>query len=258
MDIIIRNGVIQGNESKKLNEIKNSSGLLKKDYKNYLKGIPGPYYDFFDYHLCIPRKHYYIQNFSGPQDKKKIKLIDTKDFNENIKYCCICHCKMKENTAFSKKRKVFIEEDIFSRKVEINLYLEEKFKKIKISDQNQSEDSTLDIIMTKLNKTSIDISPKWKILYNKINKKLRKDNINVIFRNYESTKKKIINKYYEIVYKLTKTPILYPISTKETKVIWPWKLTNYQKFKINNPNYKSSVIFNNNNNNITENYIMIE
>ena len=73
MDIIIRNGVIQTNESKRVHEIKNNAGLLKKDYRDFVKGIPGPYYDFFDSHVCVPRKYNQIQNFSGPQDKKKIK-----------------------------------------------------------------------------------------------------------------------------------------------------------------------------------------
>jgi hypothetical protein len=42
MDIIIRNGVIQSDESKRVHEIKNNAGLLKKDYRDYVKGIPGP------------------------------------------------------------------------------------------------------------------------------------------------------------------------------------------------------------------------
>ena len=37
MDIIIRNGVIQSNESNRVYEIKNNAGLLKKDYKDYIK-----------------------------------------------------------------------------------------------------------------------------------------------------------------------------------------------------------------------------
>ena len=263
MDIIIRNGVIQSNESKRIHEIKNNAGLLKKDYKDYVKGIPGPYYDILDCHLCIPRKHYEIQNFSGPQHKKKIKLMDTKDFNKLVKYCCICHCEIRPNLCFSAKRKVFIEEDTFARKLEVNVDLQEQFKKIKISQEDDNNDKNnnneMDIITTRLKKTSVDINKKWKNLYSKINKITKKDNVNLIFQNYKIIQQKIINKYYQMVYKLVKTPILYPISMTETKLIWPWNLTKYQRFKLDNPDYKSCVIFSHRKNyKITENYVIIE
>ena len=88
---------------------------------------------------------------------------------------------------------------------------------------------------------------------------MKKDNLNYIFINYNNTEKKNINKYYQIVYKLIKPPILYPISITETKLIWPWNLTKYQKFKLDNPDYKSSVMFSHRRNyKITENYVTIE
>ena len=250
MDIIIRNGVIQNDESKRIHEIKNNAGLLKKDYREYVKGNPGPYYDLFDSHLCIPRKYDLIQNFSGPQYKNKIKLVETKDFNKLVKYCCICHREMKLNPCFSAKRKMFIEEDTFARKVDIDYNLHEQLKKIKISN---NED--IDIISTALNKTSVDFSKKWKRFYSIIYKNSKKDN----YEKYKITQQKIINKYYQIVYKLIKTPVLYPISITETKLIWPWDLTKYQKFKLENPDYRSSVIFNHHRNHkIIEKYVMIE
>ena len=260
MDIIIRNGVIQSDESKRVHEIKNNAGLLKKDYKDYVKGIPGPYYYFFDCHLCIPRKYYQIQNFSGPQHKKKIKLMDTKDFNKLVRYCCICHREIRPNPCFSTKRKVFIDEDTFARKVEVNFDLQEQFKRIKICHGNSSENNPdIDLITTGLKKTSVYVNAKWKKLYGKINKITMKDNVNLTFRNYKSTQQKIINKYYQMVYKLVKTPILYPISMTETKLIWPWNLTKYQRFKLDHPNYKSSIIYSHRKNyKITENYVMIE
>lgn len=260
MDIIIRNGVIHNDESKRITEIKNNMGLLKKDFKDYIRGIPGPYYDLLDSHLCIPRRYNQIQNFFGPQNKKKIKLNIKNDFNKLVKYCCICHCEIITNTCFSAKRKIFIEEDNFARKVEVNFDLKEQFKKIKISHQNSCENSSdIDLITTGLKKTSVDINAKWKNLYNKINKNTNKDNLNFVFKNYKSTQQKVIYKYYQMVYKLVKNPILYPISMTETKLIWPWNLTKYQKFKLDNPDYKSSVIFSHNiNYKITENYIIIE
>ena len=260
MDIIIRNGVIQSDESKRVHEIKNNAGLLKKDYKDYIKGIPGPYYDFFDSHICVPRKYDKIKNFLGPQNKKYIKLIDTKDFNKNIRYCCICHCEIRPNPCFSAKRKVLIEEDTFARKLEVNVDLQEQFKKIKICHKNSFENSSdIDLITTRLKKTSVDVNAKWNKLYGKISKNLKKDNLNFVFRNYKSTQQKVINKYYQMVYKLVKTPILYPISMTETKLIWHWNLTKYQKFKLENPDYKSSVMFSHRiNYKITENFVMIE
>lgn len=264
MDIIIHNGVIKSNESKRIYEIKNNAGLLKKDYKDFVKGIPGPYYDFLDSHICIPRKYNQIQNFSGPQYKKKIKLIDTKDFNKLIKYCSICHREIRTNPCFSTKRKIFIEEDSFARKVDVNFNLQDQFKKIKISSENSSENSSknsseIDLITEGLNKTSIDLNSKWKNLYNRLIKSYNKDNLDFVFMNYTSTQQKIINKYYQMVYKLLKIPTLYPISTAETKLIWPWDLTNYQKFKLHNPDYKSCVLFSHRlNYKIIENYITIE
>ena len=258
MDIIIRNGVIQKNESNRLYEIKNNAGQIKKNYKDYVKGIPGPYYDLFDCHLCVPRKYYQIQNFMGPQHKKKIKLVDTKNFNKLIKYCCICHAEIKSNLCFSAKRKVFIEDDIFSRKQEVNFDLQEQFKKIKISSENISIDkNNMNTIISRFNKTYIN--KKWLDLYIKIKKIMKKDNVNLTFQNYKTVQQKIINKYYKIVYQLLNIPIFYPISITESKLIWPWNLTNYQKFKLNNPDYKSCVIFSHSiNNKITENYAIIE
>lgn len=264
MDIIINNGIIQKQEIQESKKKK----ILKKDYKNYIKNIPGPYYDLFDYHLCIPRKYHLIENFSGPQDSKKIKLNICEDFNKSIKYCCICHCEIKPNPSFSSKRKILIFEDDFERKPEINDDLSIKLKKIKINDNQinyitqQLNNDILKIIKT-LEKGIINIKIPWFNLYNKFLKIIHKENIDLIYDYYYyyiKNKNKIIKKYYQLVYKLIKIPILYPISAIETKLLWPWELTEYQKFKLDNPNYKSSCIFNNENNNykIKENYVIIE
>ena len=260
MDIIIRNGIIQNEESKRIREIKNKEGLLKKDYKNYIKGIPGPYYDLLDCHLCIPRKYNQIDNFTGPQNSKKIKLNDIKDFNKSTKYCSICHKEIKSNPCFSSKRKIFIEEDSFAKKVEVNFDLQKEFKKIKITcEHNYNNSSDLDLIMSRLNKTSIDINTRWHNLYEKIQKNNVNHNMNLIFLNYKSLQKKNINRFYKMVYKLIKEPVFYPISSTETKIIWPWDLTMYQKFKLLNPNYKSASMFSHRKNyKISENYVIIE
>jgi hypothetical protein len=57
---------------------------------------------------------------------------------------------------------------------------------------------------------------------------------------------------------MIKNPILYNISNTETKLIWPWNLTYYQKFKFYNSEYKLTPIFSHNKNKITDSYVMIE
>jgi hypothetical protein len=129
MDIIIHNGVIKKEESKKILEIKNQSGLLKKDYKDFVKNIPGPYYDFLEAHICIPRWYYEINNFTGPQNKFSIKLNKNINLNKSVKYCCICHEEIKCNKSSSSKRKNFIYEDDFYYKEEekeIDNYFQEQ------------------------------------------------------------------------------------------------------------------------------------
>ena len=65
MDIVIRNGVIDNCESKRIRDIKNEEGLLKKNYDNYCANISGPYYDLKNCHICVPRYPKNIPNFIG-------------------------------------------------------------------------------------------------------------------------------------------------------------------------------------------------
>lgn len=37
--------------------------------------------------------------------------------------------------------------------------------------------------------------------------------------------------------------IVYPMSSKHSVLLWPWQMTNYQKFRYSNPDYKNSEIF---------------
>ena len=67
---------------------------------------------------------------------------------------------------------------------------------------------------------------------------------------------KIYKKYFDFVYKLCNKPHIYMINPMESKLIWEKDLTRYQRFKLNNPNYKESpVIYNQKT--ITQNYVMI-
>ena len=274
MDIIIRNGVIQQNENERINNIMNDEGLLKKDFKKYVKGISGPYYDLAHSHICIPRKYNMIPNFIGPQDKTKIKLINTNNFNKKTNYCIICHEEMKQNVAFSSKRKQFYEENIFARKIDPLFELEQQFKKVKLEkceklEKSEKSEKSVNIktindlhtdrIKLSVNNNNNNNNNSWILFFYKIYKsKLHNYNMQKEYDNYKYNQEKIVNKYYKMVYKLIKKPILYPISIKETKLLYPWELTNYQKFKLNNPDYKSNPIFSlRSNYNITNNYVVI-
>ena len=259
MDIIIRNGVIQKKESERIFNIKNEEGLLKKDFSEYRKDIPGPYYDFQRNHICVPRKHDQIINFHGPQIINRIKLQITDNYSKKHRYCCICHRIMKPNPSFSAKRKVFYDEDIFKPKEDQMDKLGKSFKKVKFNDKitdkniNQIEQDILSL------RVNFNQNSKLIDLANKLVKYTKKNNFETIQKQYNLKQTKTIDFFYKIVYKLTKEPYYYPISIKETKILWPWQLTDYQKFRLNNPDYKKSCIFSHNcNNKITTNYVMIE
>lgn len=246
MDIVIRNGVIDKSEGKRIREIKNEAGLLKKDFSNYINGVPGPYYDLFNNHLCIPRRPHIIKNFFGPQDTKKIKLLENTDkISKNDKYCVICHKLMKPNTAFSARKRILIEENIYEKKIHESNILYESIKKMKIEDKSE-------------NKIEVNIKEnleKWKDLYDK----LYKLNITKNLHNEKEKHKRVIKRFSILCNKLITEPIHYEISHFETKLIYPTELTPYQKFKLNNPDYKNSPMFcHRRNYRITNNYVTIE
>ena len=176
MDIVIRNGVIDKPEAKRIHDIKNEEGLLKKNFADYVKGVPGPYYDLLGVHLCIPRHPNTILNFYGPQDPSKIKLIENSDkVSLNCKYCVICHKLMKPNPAFSSKRKCFIDENIYRKKSnESSDSLEKSLRKLNISDTEvtvkaTNTDSTINDLNDTLQNLNIKTNfDKWNNLYNKI------------------------------------------------------------------------------------------
>lgn len=270
MDIIIKNGVIQEKEAKRVNDIKNEEGLLKKNYTEYVNGVPGPYYDLTNSHICVPRKHYNIQNFCGPQIENKIKLIQTTDFNKKSNYCSICHKLMTLNPAYSVNVKSITCSDANNTasskdKISDLHKVEKEFKKFKISDEindeinDENNDKNnlyydLNKLNDKISTLVINYKSNWFNLFDKI----KKLNHSTILLNYKKKYNKVITKYYHMVYKLLNNPILYHISYTETKLLWPWELTSYQKFKLTYPDYKSNIIFARNDNKITENYVIIE
>lgn len=89
MDIVIRNGIIQTEETENLNKIEKK----KIHYNNFDVSIPGPYYDPIEGHLCVLRPVNKIKNFSGPQDPLKEIIIDNTSKITKGLYCAICHKK---------------------------------------------------------------------------------------------------------------------------------------------------------------------
>ena len=254
MDIIIRNGVIQQDESMRIFDIKNDEGLLKKNYNTeYVRGHPGPYYDLTDSHIHVSRFPHQIPNFMGPQKHKKIKL-EQLPYNNNDKFCCICHCILKQNTAFPNKRKIF--ESIIHDEYSIENSLTEKINNMCINSNEYN--STIN----NFNKCKIienDNIKMWEKIYYSVLKNNFKIKLKELKIEYSNREKRVLNFYYKLVYKLIYRPILYEISYKETKLLYPWELTNYQKFKLNNPKYKKSCIFNTNyNDKFRTNYMIIE
>ena len=232
MDIIIRNGVIQKEEQKIQYDLRNREGLLKKDFKFFDKNISGPYYDLMNSHLHIYRKAHLIPNFNGPQNSKLVKIVKT-DYNKNDSFCAICHELYTNKFSFLSNRKDFIEDEYY------------KCKEIKIINNNKK------LYYKKL--TFIELVNKYiNSLFNSKIERLKEE-----LSNSKKNTKKIFSNFYKIVYKLLYKPFFYPLTNKETKIIWPWELTNYQKLRLNNQNYNINSIFLPKNKIIT-NYIIIE
>ena len=227
MDIIIRNGIIQNTEKEQKINIK-----TKKNWNNYNPSIPGPYYDPCQNHICVFRFPHQIKNFNGPQNNFSQKIIITEYLN-NQKYCSICHKQYINEYKFLSNKKKFIDDQYYQIKLvpTTNKYKFNNYYKISIS-----------YIFKK---------------YIKRRKNANLDEIKLEFFFIFQKRKKIIKNFYNLTYKLIKKPLFYPISSKQNKLIWPMDLSLYQKFKLNNPNYKKSCIF------LTEtpinkNYIIIE
>lgn len=258
MDIIIRNGIIQKEESKRIHDIKNKEGLLKKNYENYVQGQSGPYYDFFDSHICVPRRYNEIANFNGPQTKNKIKLNYSKDFDKKIKYCCVCHSIIKCSKSYISNKDIFVEDDLYIKRKKDDFDLQNDFKRLKI-EQNQQDENPIDELTNMFKKNNIDNFKKWNTLYDKLINSNNKKTLSNEHKKYINVQSKITFRYYQMIYKLIQSPILYPLSKTETKLIWPWDLTSYQKLKLNYPDYKLTPMFRHSKNyKITENYIVIE
>jgi len=214
MDIIIRNGIIQKTEEKQ--KVNNK---IKKNWNNYDPNIPGPYYDPCQNHICVFRFSHQIKNFNGPQNNFSEKIV-INEYSTNQKYCSICHKQYINKYKFMSNKKNFIEDQYY------------QIKQVPISNECK--------FTNYYNKISISY------IFKKYIKKIKNTNLDEIkleFFFIFQKRIKIIKNFYNLTYKLIKKPLLYPISLKQNKLIWPMELSLYQKLKLNNPNYKKSCIF---------------
>lgn len=268
MNIVIKNGIIDKFSSFTIDddkEIQAINQFEKKNYVNFDSSVPGPYYDFFNNHICIPRYSHQISNFYGPQDNKMIVFVDnTNLIQTNVKYCAICHQEIKPNPSFSSKRKVFVDDNTYT------VNRSQVMSPISVITLNYAE--TLAAKMSQLEVTSLpsnaSASTSTKRKYNKdeIWKKWKIINVYILLLymkqskdKYLKSRKRATENFYKLTYKVLKNPIHYEVSPFQSLLLWPWELTPYQKFKLDNPNYRDSPVFYRNKNlEITTNYVKIE
>ena len=117
-------------------------------------------------------------------------------------YCSICHCR---NTQFNFKSNYNLDDKI---QEDIPVFI--KTRDFSLKEENKTSIYTNP--EPKTSKLNLRIHLKWKTLVNKLNYSLNHD---------------------KIVDNFSKTKSVY---------LWPWQLTAYQKFTLNQPEYKSSCI----------------
>lgn len=179
---------------------------------------PGPYYDCNSSHVHIWKKGSEIENFTCEQNKSKSYCqITESDITRS--YCRICHIKLKRD----KVPGIELEDkSIFARD-----YPSLKRKENCGKPTGESTYNLLEVVEQKRREIEESIVCQEKDLESDLIKKL----------------KRVKDNWYKVVYKLTQQRILYFISRTKSMLIWPWEMTDYQKFKYSNPNYKDSCIF---------------
>lgn len=206
--------------------------IKKREKEIFISGIicnNPPYYDVTDAHICIFKKFEMLKNFTCEQDPKEyhIREDELKEKYKKKYFCGICH-RVKNYDEFkldpelydSKKRNI---SNVRCPSSDINETIL-TFKKLKIEK-------------FKPNTTLRELANRIKI------KKYRQ--IYEIASRILNKPKKIIKSWEKLSLKLLEPKILYNVSESETLIIPAGKLTNYQRFRIKNPEYKKSPIFNN-------------
>ena len=197
---------------------------------------PGPYYDPYSNHIHIWKKGKNIENFTCEQNKLK-SFIQITESDKNRTYCRICHIKMKID----------------------------KYGGINHTD----EESLFNQDFPKTGGERVDVKPTGDLnafnISEVIEQKRREIEGEIMFEEEEKENelikiiKRVNDRWYKVIYKLTQPRLLYNICKTNSALIWPWEMTDYQKFKYSNPNYKDSFIFIKSKlDDFQENYVCIE
>ena len=107
---------------------------------------------------------------------------------------------IKTKSSISSKRKILIEEDIYEE------------RKIKLKQLSKDK---IDLPVLKI----INYRSSWINFANLLVKQVKKNILYETHRAMVEKSKKYKTKYYQIVYKLINSPIMYQISIKETKLL---------------------------------------
>jgi len=203
---------------------KRGAGPLKNIYRSNI--LEGPVYDPLCAHIHIWKPKNSIKNFIGEQFQNSPHVQYTN--NKSGLYCSICHIRnihYKFNWGESIDKK--FTEDFISSKNRMCKFIEKTTVIEKRSDEIVSTGDKIVSTGDKIVSTG--------------------DEIVSTGDEIVSTGDKVLNKWKKILYKvnysLYNKKIEYTISKFKTLYLWPWQLTHYQKFKLNNKNYRDNCVF---------------
>jgi hypothetical protein len=187
---------------------KRGQGPEKNIYKDSKNLSGGPYYDPECIHLHIWKSYKLIKNFIGEQNQTS-RYIQYTTFKPGT-YCSICH-----------KR---------------NLFSGLNWEKKPNNKKRSNEQMDVDGLCKDLKEVQLD-SENMQIEDTLVEKKQKTEPNHVV----------INSNWYKILYKAlyvsNNDKIVYNISRFKSLLLWPWELTFYQRFKLNNENYRDSCIF---------------
>jgi hypothetical protein len=169
----------------------------------------GPYYDPNHHHIHIWKSKKLIQNFVGEQFQNSEYIQFTEDL-PGI-YCSICHARNKQFHLKWDKTNQWCPETFYEKPTIL---------------KNNSVYTQEDILPKEEIKTFPNVVPKTQI----------NELVDEITKKWESLTLKV-------KYSMYNEKVVYPISRFKSLYLWPWQLTNYQKFKLKFPDYKKSNIF---------------
>lgn len=189
---------------------------LKKKGKGPRKTIyypgcvaPGPYYDPNHHHIHIWKARHLIKNFIGEQFQNSEYVQFTED--QPGTYCSICHARNKQFHLKWDKNNQWCSDSFYEKPTILKnniLYTQED-----ILPQEEIKTFPNTVPKTQINELVDEITKKWESLTIKVK------------------------------YSIYNEKVIYPISNFKSLYLWPWQLTNYQKFKLKFPDYKKSNIF---------------